>query len=501
MSTLPVSIFRMVQGLTFPRCSEICIFGPWDVRDFSTTHTLQTDVTAETDIVIVSATHDDIEDLLKRVKQIDFRFNLIIVSKIKAEVEHQMEGISYTLFETKEGCIGLILNQYARTSYLRNCIEQGLSIDLDDRLAFLPEMDLSKWTQNRNEIQFDSPEGLVTFWVPDDFSLVRTSPDLLWTIEMVLLSPWHTKYSTDWVPTRRPGRYPGLSFSGGIDSTAALCLMPENTILLYMERNFESMIRHENALHFLDELRREGRNTISIPSNHEFIRTNHDKNPGFSTDYACMAHLILLADYFDLDAAGTGMPLENSYFYHGSTVRDFSKTQFWKSYSAIFRFLGLPLYQPVAGCSEILNNNIVKESNLQGLAKSCLRSEIIGKTCEQCWKCFRKNIFNQQSWKMSNEISTFLRKRPLKQGIATLFALQCIMKTNGNIPEEADDLLPILETDLSFLEEYWAPSLELIPEKYREFTTKKLKNYSVPMSRDLYKFDTCVLSLLRGEDA
>jgi hypothetical protein len=499
MSALPFSIFRMVQGLTFPRSSKICIFGPWDGRDFSTTHTLQTEVSAETDIVIVSATHENIEVLLKRANHIDFRFNLIIASKIKTEVERQMEGVSNTLFETKEGCIGLILNQFAQPSYLLDCIERGMNFDLDDPLAFLPEMDLSKWKQIRNEIQFDSPEGLVTFRVPDDFSLVRTSPDLLWTVESVLLSPWYTKYSTEWVPTRRPGRIPGLSFSGGIDSTAALCLMPENTILLYMERNFDSMIKHANALHFLDELKREGRTTLSTPSNHEFIRTKHEKNQGFSTDYACMAHLILLADYFDLDAAGTGMPLENSYFFHGSSVRDFSKTRFWKSNSAIFRFLGLPLYQPVAGCSEVLTNKIVKEANLHELAKSCLRSEIIGKTCEQCWKCFRKNIFNQQTWKMSNEISTFLSKRPLKQGIATLFALQQIMKTKGKIPEEANDLLPVIETDLSFLDEYWGPSMDLLPNKYREFTSEKLSGYASPMSRDLYEIDTDVLTLLRGE--
>ena len=501
MSMLPFSIFRMVQGLTFPHNSKICIFGPWEAGDFSTTHCIQTEVTAETDIVIVSTKHESIEDLLKKVKHVDFRFNLIIASKIKAEVEHQVEGLSDTLFESKEGCIGLIFNQFAQPSYLRDCIERGINIDLDDPLAFLPNLDLSKWKQIRNEIQFDSPEGLVTFRVPEDFSLVRTSPDLLWTIESVLLSPWHTKYSTEWVPTRRPGRIPGLSFSGGIDSTAALCLMPENTILLYMERNFESMIKHANALYFLDELKREGRTTLSIPSNHEFIRTKHGKNPGFSTDYACMAHLILLADYFDLDAAGTGMPLENSYFFHGTIVRDFSNARFWKSNSAIFRFLGLPLYQPVAGCSEILTNNIVKETKLHDLAKSCLRSEIIGKTCEKCWKSFRKNIFNQRAWEMSNEISTFLSKRPLKQGIATLFALQQIMKKQGKIPEEAKDLLSVIETDLSFLRDYWGPSLDLLPDKYREFTSEKLSGYASPMSRNLYEIDKDVLTLLRGEVA
>lgn len=102
---------------------------------------------------------------------------------------------------------------------------------------------------------------------------------------------------------------------------------------------------------------------------------------------------------------------------------------------------------------------------------------------------------------MSNEISTFLSKRPLKQGIATLYALQYIMKTQGKIPEEAKDLLPVIETNLSFMEEFWGPSMDLLPNKYREFTTEKLSGYASSMSIDLYEIDTDVLRRLRGESA
>lgn len=499
MTALPFSIFRLVQGLMYPHKANICIYGPWDTRDFSTTHFIQMEVTTETDLVVAISTHENIQTLLDCVNHVDFKFNLIIASKVQQEIVSLIGEHDYTFFETREACLGLIQNKFAKPSYIRRCIEHGIEIDLDDRLSFLPNLDLSKWTQQNNEIRFDSPEGLVTFRVPNDFSLARTSPDLLWTIEILLLSPWYEIYDSEWIPTRRPGRLPGLSFSGGIDSTAALCLMPENTILLYLERNFESMIKHDNALHFLNELKKDGWTALSIKSNHEFIRANHNKNPGFSTDYACMAHLILLADYFDLDAAGTGMPLENSYFYHGSVLRDFSETYFWKSYSVMFNYLGLPLYQPVAGCSEVLNNEIVKKSKFQKLAKSCLRSDIVGETCERCWKCFRKNIFNQKSWEMSREISTFLSKRPLKQGVATLFALQSILKTEGSVPKEAEDLIPILNHDLSFLQQFWEPSLALLPEKYHVYTTNKINQFAKPMHEDLFEFSRQVLSQLRGE--
>ena len=115
--------------------------------------------------------------------------------------------------------------------------------------------------------------------------------------------------------------------------------------------------------------------------------------PGFSTDYACAVQVILLADYFGLDSIATGMPLENTYLWHGYKYRDFSDTWFWKHHSKLFSDVGLPLYQPVAGCSEIVNMKISEQKGWLGWAQSCLRSNIPGEVCGKCWKCFRKNSY------------------------------------------------------------------------------------------------------------
>ena len=379
-----------------------------------------------------------------------------------------------------------------------NLLINGAEIDLDNPNFFLPNFDPNRWQQIGPEVVFHSPHGDIQFIVPEDFSLARTSSDLLYTVEYVLLYPWHDEYSEQWVPTRRPGQKPGLSFSGGVDSTAALCLMPENTVTFYLERNFESMIQHQNAHRFIDYLDSVGIPTITVKSNHEIVRTFFDKLPGFSTDYACMAHLILLADYSDLDAAGTRMPLENTYFFHGTKIRDFAKSSFWKRFKSMFDYLGIPLYQPVAGCSEILTNKIVNQCGYGNYATSCLRSEIAGQTCNSCWKCFRKNIFNNKSWEMSNEISTFLAKRPLKQGIATLYALQLLKSRGHQIPNEASDLERIIDYDLSFLTQFLPDSLKLLPKKYYEDTKRKLKSYSEEMEFNLLEIEERVLLSLRG---
>lgn len=498
---LPLSLFKIVQGLCFPRKSNVCSFGPWSLEDFSTSQNIHEKIIPSTDIVLIPIDHPELGYVLEQSKHIDYKFNIVVSSYDISDFSRHLNEYEFSILSSVEGYYGILKHRFSQESYLSRKILEDGEVSIDSPELMLPDFDIAKWAQNGTLVTFDSPEGRIDFVVPQTFSLARTSRSLLYLVETVLLSPWHQKYANEWVPIRRPGNKPGLSFSGGLDSTAALCLMPDNSHLFYMERNFPSMIKHDNAHFFASELEKSGRSVIIVPSNHEKIRTNHGKNPGFSTDYACMAHLILLADHYDLDAAATGMPLENSYFFHGLTVRDFAETRFWKHHSSIFSYIGLPIYQPVAGCSEILTSIIVAQSEYEHLSTSCLRSKAIGEKCEVCWKCFRKNIFNNKPWKMSNEISKFLAKRPLKQGLATLYALQMLKKSGEQIPEEAADLEPLLSHDLEFLKNYWAPSLDLIPKKYMEDTRRRINTYSMPMEIDLMSIDREISSGLRGEMA
>ena len=494
----PYSVFKAVQGLSFPRKSELYVIEEWDTNDWECTQKVVNELSTTTEIVIIPPHHPNAETIIEKSKHADYKFTILIYAHREQDIIEDFNELNPFIIKTRGSFLGIVLHKDAKQSFLGNKILSGSKIDLNDPNFFLPDFDRSNWDQKGNKIILKTTHMDVEFLVPEMFSLKRTSPDLLWAIEHVLLSPWNDIYNNKWVPTRRPGSRAGLSYSGGIDSTAAMCLMPTDTILFYLERNFESMIHHENAHRILSHLEKEGRHVVSIQSNHEKIRTFHDKNAGFSTDYACMAHMILVADYFDLDAAGTGMPLENTYFYHGSKIRDFKESGFWKRYEPIFSYLGIPIYQPVAGCSEIVNNTIVNKSGYKGLATSCLRSTIPGKTCDSCWKCFRKNIFNELKWQMSPEISTFLTKRPLKQGIATLLALQILHKMNHQIPEEVQDLIPLMSKDLGFLNKYWGQSIDLLPSKYQEITKERLSRLIPEMDIDLYSLDSEITTLLQG---
>ena len=380
-----------------------------------------------------------------------------------------------------EGTFPDILASTSSTSELYRTFlqsETGASTGVQECEAY----DVSAFWSIRNEtLLFNWKDVEVFFEMPLDWSMDNTHPDLFQLAHHILVEPWDKSAMNNWNPTRKAGWRPGLAFSGGVDSAAAMALMPEETVLVYNERTgLQGKLDHTNAFRFFEELeRRTGRRVYRIKSNHEKIRSSQGKSVGFSTDYACAVQLILLADYFGLDSIGTGMPLENSYLFHGHRYREFSESWFWKHYRPMFESVGLPLYQPVAGCSEIINMGIVRDTGWEGWAQSCLRSAKAGSVCGQCWKCFRKNSMLGLPFSMSNEIITFLGKEPIKQAASTLYSIQRggISSVGKDIRAEFPQIQPLLEIDFTFLEHHYPPALQLVPDKYQDFTTTRLQGY------------------------
>jgi len=341
------------------------------------------------------------------------------------------------------------------------------------------------WSVVNDTLIFTWKDHEVFFEMPSDWSMDATHSDLFQLAHHLLVEPWDKSAMKNWKPSRKPGWRPGLAFSGGIDSAAAMALMPEETVLLYNERSgISGQLNHTNALRFFEKITEDtGRIVHRIRSNHEQLRALQGKSVGFSTDYACAVQVILLADYFGLDSVATGMPLENSYLFHGHKFRDFSTSWFWKHYSPMFDEVGLSLYQPVAGCSEVVNLNIVTASGWDGWAQSCLRSSKGGEVCGGCWKCFRKNTLQNLPFSMSNEIKTFLSKEPLKQAASTLYSIQRggVSKEGVDIRQQFPQLASHLKMDFSFLDRYLGDALNLLPEKYRGFTKSRLDEFALPM--------------------
>lgn len=334
--------------------------------------------------------------------------------------------------------------------------------------------------QNGRLIQMISPCGIVSWWMPEDYDLGKTHVDLLRVCAHVLLKPITERLLDDWIPSRKAGIRPGLALSCGIDSIATLLLMPENTVALHHRRAFKSMLKHSNADITMSELKNKNKWVIdSILSDHEVLRTTIGKQIGFSTDYATCAHLILLADYYQLDSIAVGMPIDNSYLRKGASFRNFKEEErVWKYWSQLFGSIGLEYNAPLVGISQGGALKIVKEAGLEDIVNSCLRGSL-GEGCRMCWKCFHKNgILGKPFDPTTGEIKLFLQQRPLKTAAHVIWVLQKL-KLFDLVPD-----LKHLETlDLSWWDQYYPPALDLLPEKYYEIQKKSIELYLDPMPK------------------
>ena len=347
--------------------------------------------------------------------------------------------------------------------------------------GLLPQWDvdspLSMWAQSGETVWFRTPHGCVHFEFPEGYDLNSTNPALIELATEILLFPWHRKLRDCGKATREQGDNLALSFSCGVDSTAALLTMPEDTILAYHRRDFDSMIDHSNAdlliSHIEGKLNRE---VIQVSSDHEKIRTHEDLHAGFSSPYAAGVHLILLADHLNLKGIAFGTPIDNCWLEKGNKYRDFTNSNHWKRWSFRFQRAGLDLLFPINMISEAGALRICQNSELIDKINSCLRGND-SQGCGKCWKCFHKNgPLGREVDLHSKEINEFLATRPLKTAMQALWALQN-MKLEHLVP----DLEPLLESDLGWWQKYYSPGFDLLPDYLRNYVHDRIVEELEPM--------------------
>ena len=289
--------------------------------------------------------------------------------------------------------------------------------------------------------------------------------------------------------TPKSNSRPGLAFSGGVDSTAALKIMPESTVPVFLDRPFRANTTLYNksaakaTLAFL-----EGRDqpNISVITDVEFIRSPI----GFPTDLAAGIPVIALATHLNFDSIGYGTVMESAYRTGHVKAREYSNSPHYRVWGPLFAASGIPLYLPVAGVSEVGTSIIVHRSEYRGMARSCIRGEW-PKRCELCWKCFRKQLIEMALMEKSiteSQLHDDFKKKEVLYKIKSAFiphenvlawALSK-MKREGLV-EIFFNRLVGSTYDLESLTCYLPNSIELIPSQYRLTTTQNLRKYLSPM--------------------
>jgi hypothetical protein len=201
-----------------------------------------------------------------------------------------------------------------------------------------------------------------------------------------------------------PDGVPALAFSGGVDSTAALAVLPESATAVHLLRVVPGVLawgelarrvlrpgrprmHPETGLAAVTALAAAGRATHVVPSDLEFVRYP----VGFPVDVANAIPALLLADREGFDSIAFGTVFESAYQVGKKRFTDYRTTEHYLLYGGLFAAVGMPFHQVVAGVSEVGTTRIAAASPFGAAAQSCHRGPP-GEPCMRCAKCFRKTL-------------------------------------------------------------------------------------------------------------
>jgi hypothetical protein len=274
------------------------------------------------------------------------------------------------------------------------------------------------------------------------------------------------------------GGRPGLAFSGGVDSVAALTVLPEETVSYFLQRRdppgaVHSHLTVDVPTAACGELAAMGREVRIVATDLEHVRPR----PGFPEHFANAVPALLCSELDRLDAISWGVVAESAYRIGKTHFERFFDRRVNSRWHSLFETARVPMLTPVLGVSEIGTTAICLDSPYGHLASSCVRGSLAG-PCRRCWKCFRKGLLeagHHGRWPDHDlldqqfhayTVRAALRPLPIKHEVGLTWALA---RYDGS-----HELLRLLARrvragvdDVDFLEGWYPPSVETWPARYR----------------------------------
>jgi len=318
-------------------------------------------------------------------------------------------------------------------------------------------------------------EGAIElFWrMPEGFAM--PSDTLLSLAEALLFAPYGRKVEVE--PDERPharasGRV-AVAYSGGVDSSAALRLLPDAIpIYTQVDRPGGKHIL-ENALLAVEEVR-----GISIVSNHDTLPLRFERRRGFFGFAGFTVTAILLADHLGLRTVADGNIIDAMYLVgpggHGTLFnpRDRSAGQ------ARFDRAGMQYCVPCAGLTEVSTDLIARDFRY---AMGCMRGSG-GTPCGQCMKCYRKEALRGRPIPSCAESEKVLARDP----IPVLGTLLWASRHRGL----SHPALEGFDRDISWVDKWYPRAIEFVPEDLREYFLGRLAHYGIAPLEDATTLET-----------
>jgi len=269
----------------------------------------------------------------------------------------------------------------------------------------------------------------------------------------------------------------GIAFSGGYDSLAVMTLLKKQTNSVYVYHAGLDTFKRDQPLIEL------GRKLL--PKNFHFVRSNarNLNNLGWSNWPAVLIPLLVMTSKHHWSHLGLGGNIGSVYLKSGEYRSSHTKHGIWYR---IFQTIGLPLFCPLAGVSEVgVVKILLSESVLLTEAIYC--QKIKGRNCQKCPKCLRRQVVCQLVMRKSKKIDHFPGKSKknaeLKSNkFAELKSKKFVELEDSNISAPSLDWLLSNNPKLAWVNKYYPTALEFQPVELRSLIKIALDKYLDPMT-------------------
>jgi galactonate dehydratase len=299
--------------------------------------------------------------------------------------------------------------------------------------------------------------------------------------------------------TRPDGPAPGVAYSGGVDSVAAVALLPGEPRLYYLDRiipaDGKGAIDKQAALVSCDDMERHGRLVRRIPCDVEYLRRPTGAPVNLPTDLSFALPAVLCADLDGLDALVTGILATSVYGLGSGRFAEPGPGHPLRQWQAVTAAAGLPLQPVAAGLTEAATPLVVEQAWAGSvLAQSCHVGGA-GRPCGSCRNCFRKSLVDAAAtgrWPGADQVRRMLRNgQALADLTAVPMPLECSLVDSLSRYDGDDPLLVLLRdhvcrdgADAHWMGLHYAPALDLLDERYREGVAERVARHVKPMRDD-----------------
>lgn len=316
------------------------------------------------------------------------------------------------------------------------------------------------WSLERSQLVYTHSKMRVYWEVPPDFMM--PSEALRHLAEALLLNgsgeaPALSK------ATRSPGRRVALAYSGGVDSTAALELLP-GAIPIYTEVDDPGKLhRIENALLALAEV-----DGVAVKTNSDMLATHFGRKRGFYGAGGFTITSILYADYYDVGIVADGNIIDAVYLQGSSGHGTVYNRKDHAGLAEKFATAGLEYCMPCSGLTEVATTRIVGDR--YKYVMGCMRGRG-GEPCLRCAKCYRKEALKGNPIPPCEESEVKIAK----DLIPVLPALLWAAKYEGL----RHPVLDGIRKDISWVDKWYGDSIKYVPVSLRSEFLARLSDFGI----------------------